>query len=46
LTAISGARAFVNDANLVAANNFGQRISGGASNIVPVWSDGTNWFIG
>ena len=46
LTAISGARAFVNNANLIAANNFGQQISGGGSNIVPVWSDGTNWFIG
>ena len=46
LTAAPGARAFVNDANLIAANNFGQQISGSASNTVPVWSDGTNWFIG
>ena len=46
LTAISGARAFVNNANLIAANNFGQQISGGGSNIVPVWSNGINWFIG
>jgi hypothetical protein len=46
LTAVSGSRAFVNNANLVAANNFGQQISGGGSNIVPVWSNGTDWFIG
>ena len=46
LTAVSGARTFVNNANLVAANNFGQRIDGTGSNTVPVWSDGTNWFIG
>jgi len=46
LTAIAGSRAFVNDANLVAAGNFGQQVTGGASNTVPVWSDGTNWYIG
>jgi hypothetical protein len=46
LTAVSGGRAFVNNANLAAANNFGQQISGGGSNTVPVWSDGTNWYIG
>jgi hypothetical protein len=42
----AGARAFVNNANLVAAGNFGAQISGGGSNTVPVWSDGTNWYIG
>ena len=46
LTPVAGARAFVSDANLVAAGNFGANISGGASNTVPVWSDGTNWYIG
>lgn len=46
LTPVAGARAFVNDGNLVAAGNFGANISGGASNTVPVWSDGTNWYIG
>jgi hypothetical protein len=46
LTAVAGARAFVSDANLIAAGNFGNQISGGASNTVPVWSDGTNWYIG
>jgi hypothetical protein len=46
LTPIAGARAFVSDANLAAAGNFGANISGGASNTVPVWSDGSNWYIG
>ena len=46
LTAVAGARAFVNNANLVASGNFGAQISGGGSNTVPVWSDGTNWYIG
>lgn len=46
LTAIAGGRAFANDANLAAAGNFGAQVSGGAGNTVPVWSDGTNWYIG
>jgi hypothetical protein len=46
LTATDGARAFVNDANLVAAGNFGNQIGSGGSNVVPVWSDGSNWYIG
>ena len=46
LTAVSGARAFINDANLTAIGNFGQQISGGAGNTVPVWSDGTHWYVG
>lgn len=47
LTAVAGARAFVNNANLAAsANTFGAQISGSGSNTVPVWSDGTNWYIG
>lgn len=46
LTAVAGGRAFVNNANLVAAGNFGAQISGGGSNTVPVWSDGVNWYIG
>jgi hypothetical protein len=46
LTAVTGARAFVNDGNLVAATNFGAQVSGSGSNTVPVWSDGTNWYIG
>ena len=46
LTAVAGGRAFVNNSNLAAVGNFGAQISGGGSNIVPVWSNGTNWFIG
>jgi hypothetical protein len=42
----SGLRGFVNDANLVAAGNFGAQITDGGSNIVPVWSDGSVWRIG
>ena len=46
LTATAGVRAFINDGNLAAAGNFGVQVSGGASNTIPVWSDGTNWYIG
>jgi hypothetical protein len=46
LTAVAGARAFISDGNLVAAGNFGAQVAGGAGNSVPVWSDGTNWYIG
>jgi hypothetical protein len=42
----TGLRAFINDANLVAVGNFGAQVSGGGSNTVPVWSNGTNWRIG
>ena len=41
-----GLRGFANDANLVAAGNFGAQITDGGSNIVPVWSDGSVWRIG
>jgi len=46
LTAISGARAFINNANLVATGNFGTLVGSGGANVVPVWSDGSNWYIG
>lgn len=46
LTAISGGRAFISNANLVAIGNFGNQVSSGGANTVPVWSDGTNWYIG
>ena len=46
LTAIAGARAFVNDSTLAAVSNFGAQITGGGANTVPAWSDGTNWYIG
>lgn len=42
----AGQRAFINNANLVAADNFGAIVGGGGSNTVPIWSDGTNWRIG
>ncbi len=46
LTAAFGARAFINDGNLVAVGNFGAQVSGGGGNSVPIWSDGANWYIG
>ena len=48
LTAIAGGRAFINDGNLVSVGggSFGAQVGGGGANICPVWSDGTNWYIG
>jgi len=46
LTAVPGARGFINDGNLAAAGNFGAQVSGNGGNSVPVWSDGVNWYIG
>lgn len=45
---VSGAfrRAFVTDSNVAASSNFGSIVAGGGSNVVPVYSDGTNWRIG
>jgi len=45
-TAGAGARGFITDGNLAAATNFAVQVSGGGSNNVPVYSDGTNWLIG
>lgn len=42
-TAGAGAKAMVNDAN---ATTFASTVAGGGSNVVPVYSDGTNWKIG
>ena len=42
-TAGAGARAFVTDATVA---TFGAAYGGGAANAVPVYSDGTGWFIG
>ena len=42
----SGLRAFINNGNLAASGNFGAQVTGGGSNVVPVFSDGTNWLIG
>jgi hypothetical protein len=42
-TAGAGARAMVTDAT---ATTFNSVVAGGGANIVPVFSDGTNWRIG
>jgi hypothetical protein len=42
-TAGAGARAVVTDAN---ATTFHSIVAGGGANVVPVFSDGTNWRIG
>ena len=42
-TAGAGARAMVTNAN---ATTFNSIVAGGGANIVPVFSDGTNWRIG
>lgn len=39
----AGARAFVTDADSI---TFGNLYVGGAANAMPVWSNGTSWFIG
>ena len=39
----AGARAMVTDAD---ARTWGNLLVGGAGNTVPVWSDGSNWYIG
>ena len=41
-----GLKTFVNDANKVALGNFGNTVGNAGSNVVPVYSDGTNWRIG
>lgn len=46
LVAAAGSRAFINNGNLVASGNFGAQVIGGGSNVVPAWSNGTNWYIG
>lgn len=46
LSAVEGGRAFVNDSNITATGNFGIQVGSGGSNVAPVWSDGTNWYIG
>ena len=39
----TGARAFITDCNVA---TFGSAAAGGGSNFVPVYSDGTNWYVG
>ena len=45
-TAGAGARHFVTDSTVAASGNFGAAVTGGGSDIVPVYSDGTSWRIG
>ena len=45
-TAGAGTRGFVSDSTVAASGNFGATVTGGGSNNVPVFSDGTNWLIG
>ena len=42
-TAGAGSRAFVTDADSI---TFGNLVVGGAANNMPVWSNGTSWYIG
>jgi hypothetical protein len=39
----AGARAFITDGN---TTTFGSQVSGGGANAVPVYSNGTNWYVG
>ena len=43
---VSGGRSMISNANLVATGNFGSVVGNAGSNVVPVYSDGTNWRIG
>jgi hypothetical protein len=43
---VPGARAMIADSTSPASGNFGVIVVGGGANIIPVFSDGTNWVIG
>jgi hypothetical protein len=43
---VPGARAMIADSTAFASGNFGVIAVGGGANIVPVFSDGTNWVLG
>ena len=45
-TATAGLRAYVTDSTLAASGNFGASVTGGGTNKVPVWSNGSGWYIG
>lgn len=45
-TAGAGARATVTDATQALTAGIGAVVAGGGANVVPVFSDGTNWRIG
>jgi hypothetical protein len=42
----TGARYMVSDSTVAASGNFGAVVAGAGINVVPVFSDGTNWVIG
>ena len=42
----AGQRSFVSDASSVLDVNLGATVSAGGSNLVPVFSDGSNWIVG
>jgi hypothetical protein len=42
----AGSRGMVTDATVAASSNFGAVVTGGGSNTVPVYCDGTSWKIG
>jgi len=42
----TGHRYMVSDSTVAASGNFGATVVGSGSNVVPVFSDGTNWLIG
>ena len=39
----AGARSFITDANTA---TFGSQVTSGGANAVPVWTNGTNWYVG
>jgi hypothetical protein len=39
----AGARSFITDANTA---TWGSQVNSGGANAVPVWTDGTNWYVG
>lgn len=41
-----GTRAIITDSTVAASGKFGNIVVGGSNNVVPVFSDGTNWLIG
>ena len=43
---VVGDRAFVTDSTVAASGNFGAIVTGGNTNAVPVFYNGTNWLIG
>jgi hypothetical protein len=42
----AGIRRMVSDSSVAASGNFGAIVAGSGTNVVPVYSDGTNWRIG